>query len=96
VNQLVAKLPFSAPNVDPKLVIATGATQLRDVFTAEELPGIIIAYMHGLKAVFGVGTGVVLFACLWTVVIPWTRLPTHAPPQSDDDEAALPPVAPVM
>ncbi|KAF2790854.1 MFS gliotoxin efflux transporter glia [Melanomma pulvis-pyrius CBS 109.77] len=96
VNQLVAKLPSSAPNVDPALVIATGATQLRDVFTAEELPGIIVAYMHGLKAVFGVGVGMVAFAALWTAVIPWSRLPTHAPPPKNDDPAAPPPIMPMI
>lgn len=80
VNQLLVKLPSSAPTVDPQLVINTGATQLRDVFTAEQLPGIITAYVHGLKAVWGVATGIVLFAALWTVFIPWTRLPTHLPP----------------
>ncbi|KAF2678700.1 MFS gliotoxin efflux transporter glia [Lentithecium fluviatile CBS 122367] len=90
VNQLLVKLPFSAPNVDPALVISTGATQLRDVFTPEELPGIITAYVHGLKAVWGVGTGVVLFAALWTAVIPWTRLPTHAPPTKEEDAVAEP------
>lgn len=85
VNQLLVKLPSSAPGIDPQLVINTGATQLRDVFTAEQLPGIITAYVHGLKAVWGVATGIVLFGALWTAVIPWTRLPTHLPPAQVED-----------
>lgn len=89
VNQLLVKLPSSAPNVDPIKVIETGATQLREVFTPEQLPGIIVAYIHGLKAVWIVGTGIVGFAMLWTILIPWTRLPTHAPPPKD--EATLEP-----
>ncbi|CAF9939967.1 MAG: hypothetical protein HETSPECPRED_002117 [Heterodermia speciosa] len=51
-NRLIARLPATAPTVDPKLVIATGATQLRHVFTAEQIPGILVAYMDGLKGTF--------------------------------------------
>ncbi|KOS18116.1 putative HC-toxin efflux carrier [Escovopsis weberi] len=80
VNQLLAKLPSTAPGVDPALVIATGAVELRNVFSPEELPGILVAYMHGLKAVFAVGIGMAGAACLCTAFIPWSRLPTHAPP----------------
>lgn len=94
VNQLLVKLPSAAPGVDPSLVISTGATQLRDVFSSEQLPGIVTAYIHGLKAVFGVGTGVVGFAMLWTAVIPWTRLPTHAPPPKDDNESITKQITP--
>ena len=89
VNQLIAKLPSTAPTVDPALVISTGATQLREVFTPEELPGIILAYMHGLKAVFAVGIGIAGAACLCTAFIPWSRLPTHAP-SAENNNAAVP------
>jgi MFS transporter, DHA2 family, glioxin efflux transporter len=77
VNQLVAKLPQTAPTIDPALVIATGATELRHVFTAEELPGIMLAYMHGIRAIFAVGIGLAGAAFLCTALIPWNRLPSH-------------------
>lgn len=51
-NRLVQKLPELAPGVDPALVVATGATELRKVFTAEQLVGILQAYMSGLKLTF--------------------------------------------
>ncbi|KAJ4287121.1 hypothetical protein N0V88_007743 [Collariella sp. IMI 366227] len=88
VNQLIAKLPSSAPTVNKDLVIATGATQLRNVFGPEELPGIIVAYMHGIKAVFAVGIAMAGLACLCTVLIPWSRLPTHAPAPKDEGDVA--------
>ena len=50
--------------------------------------------MHGLKAVFGVGTGVVGFACLWTAIIPWSRLPTHQKAEDGDAEKAQ--IVPMM
>lgn len=51
-NRLLDRVPTAAPGVDPQLVVATGATELRDVFTPQEIPGIIVAYMSGLKVTF--------------------------------------------
>lgn len=51
-NKLAEKVPQTAPGVSPSLVIATGATDLRDVFTAEQLSGVLEAYMDGLKVTF--------------------------------------------
>ena len=68
-NTLLKKIPSVAPGVDPKLVVATGAAQLRHVFSEEQLPGILIAYMDGLKVTFaliialaGVTMPIALFA----------------------------------
>lgn len=74
---MLAKLSESAPGVDGNKVIMTGATQLREVFTAEELPGILVAYMHGLKAVFAVAVGFAGLSFLSTLLMPWGKLPTH-------------------
>lgn len=40
------------PGVSPALVLATGATELRAVFSPEQLPGIVHAYMDGVKLTF--------------------------------------------
>ena len=78
VNVLLKTLHHSAPSVSPHLVLLTGASNLHNTFPADVLPGILIAYMQGLKAVFAVavafcGTAAV---CVWAV--PWGRLPSHA------------------
>ena len=52
VNRLAQRLPVTAPTVNPQQVIATGATELRNVFTPEQIPGILEAYMDGLKLTF--------------------------------------------
>lgn len=52
INRLVQKLPETAPNVNPQLVAAVGATDLRKVFSPEDIPGILRAYMDGLKTAF--------------------------------------------
>ena len=67
-NRLLARVPITAPGVNPALVVATGATQLREVF-GDHIDGILIAYMDGLKISFalavalaGVSAPVALFA----------------------------------
>ncbi|KAL9063993.1 MAG: hypothetical protein Q9161_009151 [Pseudevernia consocians] len=68
-NRLLARVPVLVPGVSTALVLATGATELRVVFSAKELPGILLAYMDGLKLTFalvvalaGVTLPIALFA----------------------------------
>jgi len=51
-NGLTANLPKDAPGVDPQIVIGAGAAYLRKVITPEQLPGVLLAYMAGLKQAF--------------------------------------------
>ena len=55
VNVMVKVLPRSAPGLNPLAVVNTGATELRKVFPADQVPGILIAYMRGLKISFAIG-----------------------------------------
>ena len=57
-NGLTANLPKDAPGVNPKVVINAGAAYLRKVITPEQLPGVLMAYMAGLKQAF-----VIAIAC---------------------------------
>ncbi|KAE9380903.1 MFS general substrate transporter [Stipitochalara longipes BDJ] len=54
-NTLIRSLAVHSPSVEPMLVVLTGATELRKVFTADEMPGILDAYMEGLKNAFVIG-----------------------------------------
>ncbi|KAJ8127255.1 hypothetical protein O1611_g6382 [Lasiodiplodia mahajangana] len=92
INQALNKLHTSAPGVDGARLIATGASELRAKFTSSELPGVIVAYIHGLKAVFAVSIGFIGIAFLTTLVIPWARLPSHGP---DSEKKDLPAIASV-
>lgn len=74
VNRMISTLATGAPGVDPAVVVATGATQLRHVFPADQLPGVIAAYMQGIKATFAVATGMVGIAFLTSLLVPWKRL----------------------
>ncbi|EOD49204.1 MFS gliotoxin efflux transporter [Neofusicoccum parvum] len=48
-NKLVKMVPQEVPGLNPALVVATGATELRSVFPEDQLAGVIRSYMAGLK-----------------------------------------------
>ncbi|KAF1829262.1 MFS gliotoxin efflux transporter glia [Decorospora gaudefroyi] len=74
VNRLIHSLAVNAPGINPQKVIITGASELRAVFTAEQLPGVLQAYMDGLKAAFAVGIGMAGMAFIASFLSPWKRL----------------------
>jgi MFS transporter, DHA2 family, glioxin efflux transporter len=79
VNVLVKVLPSSAPGVDPATVVNIGATDLRKVFSADQVPGILVAYVSGLKIAFAIGlasTGAAFI--IITLFQRWNRLNTAA------------------
>ncbi len=71
VNQMVHTLAQTAPNVDPAAVIATGATEIRDVFAADQVPGIVIAYMDGIRIPFAIATGAAGAAFVLSCIVGW-------------------------
>lgn len=75
VNVLLKHLPHSAPGVNPVTVVSTGATDLRTAFPADMVPGILEAYMGGLKIAFAIGiasTGMAFV--IITLFQRWNRL----------------------
>lgn len=73
-NRIISTLPTSAPGIDPFIVTGTGATELRKVFTPEQLTGILVAYMQGIKAAFAVAIGMVGVAVLVSPFNTWHKL----------------------
>lgn len=64
-NTLLKRLPITVPELSAQKVIATGVTELRSTFAAEFIPGIVDAYMSGLRVAFAIaiasaGTAVVV------------------------------------
>lgn len=78
VNVLVKTLPYTAPTVDPAAVVATGATELRKVFSPEQVPGILTAYMKGLKITFAISLGATALTLIIAGFSRWKRLNTAA------------------
>jgi len=78
VNTLVNKLPVYAPNVDPAQVILTGATQIRTAFPVEDVAGIVLSYMAGIKVAFAISVGLIGLGFITSVSAPWGRINTEA------------------
>jgi hypothetical protein len=74
-NRLLQRIGQTAPNIDPQKVLQTGASEIRQVFSGEELASVIAAYMTGLKAVFTFCVAGAVFSILLSLVIPFKRLP---------------------
>jgi len=73
-NILLSHIPSYAPSVDPQLLIATGATQLRSVFSADQMVGILHAYMDGLQAAYAIAITVMGLATLASLAFRWQSL----------------------
>jgi hypothetical protein len=86
VNKMINVLPATAPGVDPAAVIATGATQIHSAFAADQLPGIVLAYMAGIKVAFALSIGATGVAFLAGLFCSWNRLHASSPAAEDDVE----------
>ncbi|KZT52970.1 MFS multidrug transporter-like protein [Calocera cornea HHB12733] len=73
-NQLIASLPSAAPGVDPALVVATGASDLGNVFGEQVLPGIIRAYMDGLKSAYALAIPLMGIAAVLSIFVEWKNI----------------------
>jgi len=67
-------LAKNLPEINPAVVLGTGATQIKQVFTAEQVPIIEGAYMTGLKAVFAITVAAYGTATLVGVFGSWKKL----------------------
>ncbi|OGM50082.1 hypothetical protein ABOM_001245 [Aspergillus bombycis] len=54
VNTIASTLATTAPKIDPQIVVQTGATEIRATFNYEDVGGIIMAYMEGIKSVMAI------------------------------------------
>lgn len=54
-NILIVKLPTLAPGVSASDIILAGSTGIPEAFSKEQVPGILLSYMAGLKAAWAMG-----------------------------------------
>ncbi|KAK9777216.1 putative MFS transporter [Seiridium cardinale] len=73
-NRLLQELSSIAPNLDLAKVLATGATQIRQIFSGTDLDAVLKAYMVGIKDVFAFSMAGAGLTVLLALLIPSTRL----------------------
>jgi len=72
---LVAKMIATLPgDVDARRVLAAGAMGIRDAFPADVVPGILDAYISGLRVAFVIGIGGICVAVLTSPLGRWDKL----------------------
>ncbi|KAK0652359.1 major facilitator superfamily domain-containing protein [Cercophora newfieldiana] len=75
INTLLINLPAG---VDRLTIIGTGATAIRHVFPADQVPGILVAYMAGIKTTFAITIAGVGAAFVVSLFSSWRRLNQEA------------------
>ncbi|KAK4099579.1 MFS general substrate transporter [Parathielavia hyrcaniae] len=78
VNTMLNRLPTAAPMVPPMMVLGTGATMIRTVFPEEVVPGILVAYMAGIKVALAIAIGATGVAFVVSLFANFRRLNTEA------------------
>lgn len=60
------------------MVVAAGATGIRGVFPEQVIPGILEAYLSGIKVAFAIMIGGAGFATVTSVLGKWNKLDKEA------------------
>lgn len=87
-NKLISSLAATAPNLDPRLVLSVGATDLRNAFPAAQIPGILAAYMDGLKVAYALVVALVGISFVFALMPRWEKLQPAERQQSKEQSAA--------
>ncbi|KAK3116566.1 MFS sugar transporter [Teratosphaeriaceae sp. CCFEE 6253] len=70
-NTLLQNLKKAVPNLDPAVVLATGATSLKDVISSEYLPGVQVAYNKSLQNTFYVAVAMSVVSIFGSALLEW-------------------------
>ncbi|VUC31140.1 unnamed protein product [Clonostachys rosea] len=102
-NTLLSRMRETAPDLSSSMILGVGASEQRSVFTPNQIPGILEAYMDALKAAFALATALLAISALISLVHKWeklrpdqlaTTIPAYAEKKNsgDDSESTEPPV----
>ncbi|KAM7223550.1 Major facilitator superfamily domain containing protein [Rhypophila decipiens] len=75
-NQLPLLLDKYAPDIDAQTVIDTGATSVRELVSASDMPGFLQAYNLAITNMFYFSTAAAALACLLSFALPWKDIST--------------------
>lgn len=64
-------IPKDAPNVNPEVIIAAGATGIRNVVLSENLPGVLKAYADSVDRVFYMSAGLGVVCMVFAFGMGW-------------------------
>ncbi|EON98258.1 putative efflux pump antibiotic resistance protein [Phaeoacremonium minimum UCRPA7] len=73
-NQLIRTAATTAPTVSAAALLGTGATDIHTAFSANQIPGIVLAYLAGLRVVWAITISLAGVSLLVTAAVSWKRL----------------------
>lgn len=71
---MIDKVLSTVPGIDASLVLSTGATEIRTTFNADQVSGVINAYIVGLRVVWALMVGFTGSAFVVGLMSNWKRL----------------------
>ncbi|RYP52330.1 hypothetical protein DL769_010696 [Monosporascus sp. CRB-8-3] len=74
VNEMVHTAATTAPSVNPATLIATGATDIRIAFSADQILGVLLAYLAGLRVVWAITCSLAGVSFVTTGFASWKRI----------------------
>ncbi|KAF2260296.1 putative MFS multidrug transporter [Lojkania enalia] len=73
-NELIKSLIKNSVDVEPRMVLAIGASELRQAFETEVLAGILEAYLDGLRVAFAVAIALLGASVVFGAATPWINI----------------------
>jgi hypothetical protein len=73
-NQLIKNLASVVPDLDPKLVLSVGATELKNAIPKQFLPGVLTAYNLALTQTFYVSVAAGALSILGAAFVEWKSM----------------------
>ncbi|KAH8659978.1 putative efflux pump antibiotic resistance protein [Xylariales sp. PMI_506] len=74
MNRMLNTAMVTVPSISSGTLIETGATQIRSSFTTDEIHGVLLAYLAGLKVVWAIVASLVAASAVSTLFNSWGRL----------------------
>jgi MFS transporter, DHA2 family, glioxin efflux transporter len=71
---MLDKLAIYVPDLNPSAILGVGATEIRNVFPADTVPGIVHGYMDGLRAAYALSIATAGIATFISLASRWQTL----------------------
>ena len=88
-NRILQTIKVTAPQLNPDLVLGTGASDLHNVFNDSNLTAVLGAYMTGIKDVFACGLACSALAVFLVLAIPSKKLSNHDSKKTEEKVSAV-------
>ncbi|KAI3326360.1 major facilitator superfamily domain-containing protein [Xylariaceae sp. AK1471] len=87
-NLVRGLMALDVAGLDPHMVLTAGATNLRDVVSAEDLPRVLLKYNYAVVRTFQIGLIVSAISLIGALGVQWKSVKGEAPKSGPEDAAA--------